>query len=127
MTFVDSVIFIDFAEGDARLKNQARQLFERGVPITASDLAKSEVLVHPIRSFDVDLLLRYEVLFGLTTFLPVSETVLYRVAELRAAIPGLKTPDAIHAATALVHQATEFVTRDPGFRRVPGLNVTLLT
>ena len=41
-----------------------------------------------------------------------------------ALVLPIRTGD--HAATALLHEATEFVTRDPGFRRVPGLTVTVL-
>jgi len=51
--------------------------------------------------------------------------ILERAAQLRAAT-NLKTPDAIHAATALEHGCTLFVTNDSTFRRVPGLPVTIL-
>ena len=47
-------------------------------------------------------------------------------ARLRAIIPGLKTPDAIHAATALIHGCVMFVTNDTVFRRVPNLPLVLL-
>jgi predicted nucleic acid-binding protein len=51
--------------------------------------------------------------------------VIERAAALRAAT-SLKTPDAIHAATALIEECTLLVTNDALFRRVPGLNVTVL-
>jgi len=35
--------------------------------------------------------------------------------------------DAIHAAIALEHGCTLFVTNDASFRRIPGLPVTILT
>ena len=56
---------------------------------------------------------------------PIARAVLERAAALRAAT-NLKTPDAIHAATALIEGCTLFVTNDALFRRVPGLNVTVL-
>ena len=57
---------------------------------------------------------------------PITQDVLREAARLRALIPGLKTPDAIHAATALVHGCALFVTSDVGFRRVPGLTLAIL-
>lgn len=56
---------------------------------------------------------------------PILQSVLERAASLRAET-GLKTPDAIHAATALGEGCAHFVTNDAAFRRVPGLNVTVL-
>lgn len=38
----------------------------------------------------------------------------------------LRTPDALQAATALASQATGFVSNDPAFRKVPGLEVVIL-
>ena len=38
----------------------------------------------------------------------------------------LKTPDAIHAATALLAGCALFVTNDRGFKRVPGLRLAVL-
>lgn len=46
-------------------------------------------------------------------------------ARLRAAT-GLKTPDALHAATALQAECALFVTNDTEFRRVDGLPVAIL-
>jgi predicted nucleic acid-binding protein len=53
--------------------------------------------------------------------------VLRQAAVLRATIPSLRTPDAIHAATALLGNCDMFLTNDPGFRRVPGLPLILLS
>ena len=50
----------------------------------------------------------------------IPQDVLEEAARLRAVVPGLKTPDALHAATAL------FVTNDAGFRRIPNLPFVLL-
>ena len=51
---------------------------------------------------------------------------LREAARLRATIPGLKTPDVIHAATALLNGCALFVSNDTGFRRIPGLPLVLL-
>jgi predicted nucleic acid-binding protein len=57
---------------------------------------------------------------------PITLPILEAAARLRATT-GLKTPDAIHAATALAAHNTLFLTNDSDFRRVPGLPVTLLS
>ncbi|MBW4647009.1 MAG: PIN domain-containing protein [Goleter apudmare HA4340-LM2] len=57
--------------------------------------------------------------------LPISQMVLRGAATLRATT-RLKTPDAIHAATALRENCTLFLTNDRQFRTVAGLTVTVL-
>jgi len=57
---------------------------------------------------------------------PITLSILEAAARLRATV-GLKTPDAIHAATALAVNITLFLSNDSDFRRVPGLPVTLLS
>lgn len=87
------------------------------------------MLVKPIHDAN-DLLqqLFTEVMYSTPGFscIPISRQVLEVAAQLRATI-NIKTPDAIHAATALVHPCTLFVTNDPAFRRVPNLPVVVLS
>jgi predicted nucleic acid-binding protein len=59
--------------------------------------------------------------------LPVTRDVLMKAAQLRAANPSLKLPDAIHAATALQHGCTTFVTNDSRFTALAELPVLLLS
>ena len=56
---------------------------------------------------------------------PIDLEILETAAKPRAS-HRLKTPDAIHAATALHAGATMFVTNDRGFLKVPGPNVVIL-
>ncbi|MGH2593274.1 MAG: type II toxin-antitoxin system VapC family toxin [Anaerolineae bacterium] len=58
--------------------------------------------------------------------IPIAKTILERAASLRATA-DLKTPDAIHAATALSQGCALFVTNDPAFRRVLGLPAAVLS
>jgi predicted nucleic acid-binding protein len=58
--------------------------------------------------------------------IPIDQATLREAARLRASLPGLRTPDAIHAATARAAGCALLVTNDTGFRRVPGVNLTLL-
>jgi predicted nucleic acid-binding protein len=99
------------------------------VQVETSELTLLEVLVKPLRDGNAALAALFRaVLLGTAGLrcLPVSLRVLDSAAELRAR-HGLKTPDAIHAATALIQGSVLFVTNDIGFRRVPGLPVVVLS
>ncbi len=96
--------------------------------VVSSELILLETLVKPYRENDVALRTRREALWqqANTRLFPITQDILHEAARLRAQIPGLKTPDAIHAATALFHNCALFVSNDVGFRRVPGLPLVLL-
>jgi predicted nucleic acid-binding protein len=99
------------------------------VQVETSELTLLEVLVKPLRDGNATLVaLLRAVLLGTAGLhcLPVSLQVLELAADLRAQY-GLKTPDAIHAATAQVLGCACFVTNDVGFRRVPALPVVVLS
>ena len=99
------------------------------VEVETSALTLLEVLVKPLRDGNAALVaLLRAVLLGTAGLrcLPVSLGVLELAAELRARY-GLKTPDAIHAATAQVQGSVLFVTNDAGFRRVPALPIAVLS
>lgn len=58
--------------------------------------------------------------------LPITQPILRRAAHLRATTK-LKTPDALHAATALEAGCVLFVSNDLGFRSVPNLPLVILS
>jgi predicted nucleic acid-binding protein len=97
--------------------------------IATSELSVLEVLVKPLRLQNAFL---QELFLGMLyhtpglSCVPISRQILEEAARIRATF-GLKTPDAIHAATALSEGCTLFVTNDVAFRRVPGLNIALLS
>ncbi len=91
-----------------------------------SEMAALETLVGPMRSGDTAL----EALFRRILYrspslrlVPVTLDVIERAARLRADYGGLKTPDAIHAATALEAGVATFITNDSAFQRIAGLRV----
>src|SRR2546430_6724068 len=72
--------------------------------VVSSELILLETLVGPLRSGDATLGASREALWqqANTALLPITQDVLREAARLRALIVGLKSPDAIHAATALL-------------------------
>jgi predicted nucleic acid-binding protein len=97
--------------------------------IVTSEITLLEVLVKPLRLGDTLLQsLFIGTLYGTPHFssLPINRLILEIAAQLRAST-HLKTPDAIHAATALEAGCTLFVTNDPAFKRVPDLAVVVLS
>lgn len=96
--------------------------------VISSDLALLEVLVKPLQLGDTVLAQLYRDLLTAsqeTRLLPISRAVIEEAARLRATM-GIKTPDAIHAASAIAEGVALFVSNDPVYRRVPGLPVTIL-
>ena len=99
------------------------------VKVVTSELTLLEVLVKPLKVGDATTATLFRTVLKHTPdvqMLPITESVLEAAANLRATL-GLKTPDAIHVATALLNNSTLFVTNDSAFRRVTDLNVTVLS
>ena len=97
--------------------------------VTTSELSLLETRVRPLRLGNTSLQKLFEnILYNTKGFscIPITRQILEAAAQVRAT-SGLKTPDAIHAATALSEGCTLFVTNDVAFRRIPGLNVAILS
>ena len=96
--------------------------------VLVSELILLETLVGPYRANDPQLADDYETFLRLPglELVAVSPAILREAARLRSQWPRLRSPDAIHAVTALSRSATSLVTNDFGFRNIPGLNVILL-
>ena len=95
--------------------------------INVSELALLETLVAPLRNNDAALADAYQRLLTQTEVCtqPITLKILHEAANLRAKF-NLKTPDAIHAASAVHQNCDLFITNDPIFRRVPNLKVEIL-
>jgi predicted nucleic acid-binding protein len=98
------------------------------VEAVTSELAILETLVLPLRQGNASLQRAYEqALFGTDLRLSrVSQQVLRQAARLRADVPSLRTPDAIHVATCAMENCVTLLTNDIALARVAGLHVTLL-
>ena len=97
--------------------------------VATSDLSLLEVLIGPMKTGDKGLEAGFRNLLQGTQgvqLLPINHVVLERAASLRATV-NIKTPDAIHAATALIAGCALFVTNDRAFQNVPGRAVAVLS
>jgi predicted nucleic acid-binding protein len=95
--------------------------------VATSELTWLEVLVKPLRERNADIRAYFELVLFKSNLerYKIDLNVLERAADLRASY-RLKTPDSIHAATALLLNAVSFVTNDKSFRNIPGLNAVIL-
>lgn len=97
------------------------------IVLVCSELAVAETLVRPIREGNRGLETAFRSVFSApeVQVVPVTRQLWEATAHLRAET-GLKTPDALHAVTALQAECTLFITNDADFRRVQGLPVAVL-
>lgn len=95
--------------------------------VFTSELTLLEVLIQPLRQENMVLVSAYEDFLqnAEIKLLPINQTILRKAAHLRA-ITKLKTPDAIHVATALLANCDQLFTNDSDFRKVPALSVKVL-
>jgi predicted nucleic acid-binding protein len=94
-----------------------------------SRLTWLECRVGPMKSDNQELLQKYDAFFALPDlkWIELSQFVVELAAHIRAA-HGLKTPDSLQAASCLqLGKGHVFLTGDPAFSRVAGLNVRLLS
>jgi predicted nucleic acid-binding protein len=98
-----------------------------GLEVVSSELALMEALTGPLKLNDTALASDYERLFQIgVRLLPITQPILRQTAHLRATVSGLRTPDALHAATAMLANCALLLTNDNGFRRIPRLSCVIL-
>lgn len=129
---LDTPVWIAFIEQKSAFLADVNPLFESlksgRVGVVTSSVGLIEILTGALLRGD-ELLARRaeEILTGLngSTVVPVTLEVARQAARLRAAY-GLRTPDAIHLATAVAAEAAEFVTTDRRLARVKEIEVRVL-
>jgi len=124
---LDTVVFVYFLEHHPRHYEKAKRLFQRiesgDLTGVISTLVFAELLVPAYRSNDT---VRAETLIHLLSsfpnleVLPLSSEISAEAARLRA-VHGMRTPDAIHAATALKMDVAGIISNDRGFLRLAEL------
>lgn len=122
---LDANVFIYAFERHPDFGEPALRLFEAAdqgaCRLLTSALTLTEILVVPLRLGRADLAARYRDLFEHFPNLavtPVDAQVAAAAARFRAA-GGLRTPDALHLASAHVFGATAFVSEDRRFHQGP--------
>ncbi|MGI8555035.1 MAG: type II toxin-antitoxin system VapC family toxin [Pyrinomonadaceae bacterium] len=83
-----------------------------------SPLSRLECLVMPFRTKDSQLSKLYKAFFNAQRILAMPKAVFDEAAQLRADFSSLKTPDALHLATAIHHNCDEFWTNDNRLEKV---------
>jgi predicted nucleic acid-binding protein len=99
----------------------------RIIEVVTSELTLLETLVKPLRDSKQALIDEYEKLLTATNIKtqPITASILQDAAKIRA-ITNLRTPDAIHAATALSLGSRQFITNDTDYRKLNSLFVVIL-
>lgn len=111
--YVDSCIFIYWVEKTALESEAALNWLNhnRQRILCVSPLVRLEVLVKPERLHQAELVAAYESLLATQKWLTINDEIFARALSLRAHF-GLKTPDALHLATAQHYECDEFWTND---------------
>jgi len=121
LVYLDACTVIYFVEAHPRFGQVITQALEQaqGKQIAISPLVEMECLVIPLREHNAPLARRYEIFFEQYICLDMPSEVYRRAAELRAR-HSLKTPDALHLATAQYHGCTTLWTNDNRLNNAAG-------
>jgi len=120
--YLDANIIIMLGEGAGEITALLTELAIQQEPeefsfLCTSELTLAEVLVHPHRRQDDDLIDRYEGWLARGGFLelgPVHREVLRYAALVRSSYSAIKLPDAIHVSTAIGLECSHFLTAGTG-------------
>ena len=128
--YMDASAIIYSIEGLPEFREATLAWIERAEArgsIVTSRLARLECRVRPLRDRNVELLGRFEGFFARTglELIEVTSDVIERATELRAR-HGIRTPDAIHIASAVVATADAFLTGDRDLLRHTDLSVRIV-
>ena len=85
--------------------------------LCVSPLVRLEALVKPTCDGNIALIADYEIFLADQQWLAVGDVEFDRALSLRAS-HRIKTPDALHLATAMQHDCVEFWTNDERLRQV---------
>lgn len=132
---LDAMIFIYYLDAsDKTLNTQSRLILEplfgnktRGITSVVSVL---ETLSSPRYIHDPERVENYSLFFQSIPMLQVVDItwdIAQEAARLRRENQGLRTPDAIQLATAIIHHADIFITNDVKLKKLSIPNLTIQT
>ncbi|CAN5401132.1 hypothetical protein BH10ACI3_BH10ACI3_24150 [soil metagenome] len=122
--YLDTCIVIYFIERHPDFSEMLETLISQRAEdeFCFSPLVEMECMVIPLRTQNHPLKVLFAEFFSAQTQLAISNGVFQIAAKLRADFPSLKTPDALHLATALHYGCDEFWSNDGRLNMVaPGL------
>jgi predicted nucleic acid-binding protein len=129
--YLDTSIVIYTVEANPSYFLQLQPLWEKfqlgEIELVTSELTLMETLVLPIKCNDQALVDNYRTLLESTEIqlVPINREIIFNATELRART-NLKTPDAIHAATAIHTNCDLFLTNDRAFNNISMLSTIIL-
>jgi len=127
MIYLDSCMIIYLVEHHPIFADQIKRklvLLDKEAKLVISPLVRLEVLVKPRREENHALLFRYEqFLTALQSLLMPAEV--YEIALSLRVEYNLKTPDALHLATAQFHHCSQFWTNDERLNGASSLSINI--
>lgn len=111
MIYIDTCIVIYLVEHHSLYFPKLKSLLTGVSGIAISPLVEMESLIHPLRSRNTALANAYQTFFNYCTMLEMPLEAYIQAAVLRAE-HNLKTPDALHLATATLHGCLSLWTND---------------
>lgn len=130
--YADTAVFIYTIEEHPDYYHLLRSLWIQfqasQLEIVSSELTLLETLIVPTRNLDIELIQAYEqlLLASPIQLLPITRLILKTATQLRAKT-NLKTPDAIHVATALSAGCDLFLTNDTQLRTITDVKIVILS
>jgi len=116
--YLDSSAFLDLLDPGSLRHEQAKRTLEKETRTwCVSDLVRLECLVRPLRVKNIEAETEVREILSKMECLSITSSAYDGAASLRAEF-GLRTPDAIHLATALTNECEEFWTNDEKLLRV---------
>ncbi|MBI5670383.1 MAG: type II toxin-antitoxin system VapC family toxin [Chloroflexi bacterium] len=130
--YIDTAPLIYYVEENPTYVEKMEAVFQfiedNSLEVISSVITLTEVLQQPIQQSRTDLQQKYlGILLSSNhlALLPVDAATAESAAHLRARY-NLRTPDALHVATALKSQCEAFLTNDIGLKRVTELRILVL-
>lgn len=129
---VDTAPFIYYVEDHPTYGDKVDAVFQaviaHAITINTSVITLTETLIKPIQANDQRLIETYHELLIETEnvqLIPVTSSLAENAAHLRARY-NLRTPDALHLASAIESGCDAFLTNDLGIKRVTELRILIL-
>jgi predicted nucleic acid-binding protein len=128
--YLDSVVVIYLVEQHPTFGPAATRAVTQLGPtaLVGTELTRMECLILPRRRNDHPRETDFNRFFAqkYLPFPPVDATSFHRATDLRAKYPKLKTPDALHLASAIEAGCDVFVTNDAQLRAVTEIRVEVI-